>query len=70
MNSLASILNKINIFGERKLMTSCLPYYLLPLLFLLAIKVILTDAWIIAAILYIIMPIFDEIFTLDLMNPT
>ena len=51
-------------------MMSSLPYYLTPVISLLAIKFILTDAWIIVTIQYIILPLMDDKFSLDTLNPT
>ena len=63
-------ISKLDILDSKKVLMSSLPYYLFFIVTLLAIKYIETNAWIITAILYIVLPILDEIFTLDQLNPT
>ena len=62
--------NKLDIFGKGGLLLTSLPYYLLLALLGFAYTTIWNNAWIMMLIIYLLLPYLDELFTLDLVNPT
>lgn len=62
--------NKIDIFGQDDLLFSTIPYYLISVLLLLAAGLIWNHAWSLIFIGYVILPMMDEFFALDLRNPS
>lgn len=61
---------KINIFKEEALLMSSLPYYSLLLVMLLGYSAIWNHPWFLAALVYAILPLMDELFLKDYTNPT
>ena len=66
-----NILKKIHIFNDDKLMNSSIPYYIIALLTTsgFADKDHLPSPFVILALVYVGLPLLDEIFSLDLRNP-
>lgn len=61
---------RIDIFGESSLLLSSLPYYTIVIIMLLAIKYIWDNSWLIIFISYVLLPLLDQVFSLDQRNPT
>lgn len=61
---------KIDIFGKDGLLMNSTPYYLLSAIILLALSLLWNHAWALIVIVYAVLPLFDELFTQDLRNPT
>ena len=49
---------------------SSLPYYLLAGLTFVAYKYMWENAWLFSFLLYALLPLCDEVFSLDIRNPT
>lgn len=62
--------NKLDVFGKGGLLMSSLPYYLLAVLLGFAYLTIWDNAWIMVVVIYVLLPYLDELFTLDVVNPT
>ena len=62
--------HKLDFFGKGGLLMTCKPYFLLPVILLLAFNLFWHHAWIILVIIYALLPLVDELFTLDLVNPS
>lgn len=61
---------KIDIFGQDSLINSSIPYYTLALLSTIGIVAKQPNPFVLIAIVYTFFPLIDEIFILDLRNPT
>ena len=61
---------KIDAFGKDSLMFSCMPYYILAGITLLAARYSWDHSWLFVCFLYVFLPFLDEVFSLDLRNPT
>jgi alkane 1-monooxygenase len=61
---------RIDVFGKDSLMSSPLPYYILPLLLLYASYAVWDNAWSLMFIAYTLLPFLDDVFSYDLRNPT
>ncbi len=61
---------KIHIFGKDDLLHSSIPYYLITALMLYGIGFVWTQAWSLIFVAYVLLPYFDEIFAMDLRNPS
>jgi hypothetical protein len=61
---------RLDCFGKGGLLMTSKPYYLLFLIILLAYQVVWTNSWLMLLIIYTILPLFDEIFSLDEVNPS
>ena len=61
---------RFDIFGKGGLLMNSSPYLVLPFIILLGTQIIWTHAWVLVVIVYALLPLLDEIFTLDLVNPS
>jgi len=61
---------KIDIFSKDWLLMSSIPYYLFAYTITIAMALIWNHAWILMFLIYVNLPLFDEIFTQDTRNPT
>jgi hypothetical protein len=60
---------RFDVFGKGRMLMTSSPYFIMPLIFLLATQIIWTHSWILIIILYALLPLLDEVFSLDLANP-
>jgi len=60
---------RFDIFGKGGLLMTSSPYLILPIIVLIGTQVIWTHSWILIIIVYALLPLLDQIFTLDLVNP-
>lgn len=72
VNKVESLLpkKKLDIFGKGQLMHTSLPYYLLALLMLAAHNGNMNAGFGLIFLVYTVLPMLDEFFSLDLKNPT
>jgi len=61
---------KLDISGKGGLLMTSLPYYMFIGLLGVSYLTLWTNAWILMVIIYVLLPYLDELFTLDLVNPT
>lgn len=62
--------SKIDLFGKDQLLHSSIPYYLLASLMMLAHIGASQSGFLFIFIVYTILPLMDEFFSLDLRNPS
>ena len=62
--------NRVDIFGEQDLTMHVLPYYLLPFVIFIGSFLLIDYPWFIIVIVYTLLPLMDEIFSLDTKNPS
>jgi len=60
---------RISIFGQDNLITSSLPYYILATLSFVGLVLEQPKPFVLIAIVYVLLPLLDEIFSLDVRNP-
>lgn len=63
-------LKKMDVFGREQWMKTSIPYYVLPLIGILALPFLETEGWFFVMFVYTAIPILDEIFIHDIKNPT
>ena len=61
---------KIDCFGKEGLLMNSWPYLLLPLIIFISTQVVWDNAWVIMIIIYAILPLVDELFSQDKVNPS
>lgn len=61
---------RVDVFGKDSLMSSCLPYLILPALTIYALYAVWDNAWSLIFIAYTLLPFLDDFFEHDLRNPT
>lgn len=61
---------RLDCFGKGGLLMTSKPYYLLSLIIFLACQIVWTNSWLMILIIYTILPLFDELFSLDQVNPS
>jgi len=61
---------KIDVFNTDWLFMSSIPYYLFTYTITIAFVLIWNHAWALMFLIYVNLPLFDEIFTQDTRNPT
>lgn len=62
--------NKIDIFGKDSLVMTSAPYYSQTLVLIMFYFLLWDYPWTLMAMIYVLLPIFDELFTEDTRNPS
>lgn len=61
---------KIEIFDKKDILFSTIPYYSLATVTVLGYRILWDHPWLLVALLYGLLPLMDEIFLKDNVNPT